>query len=190
MINKWIDDQHYSGISYLEKRLTQTEFNNCTFQNCDFSKADLSESDFVNCQFEECNFAMVLLHGTGIKDVLFTGCKLIGAGFDNCSDFLFSARFQQCGLDYASFVAKKIRQTRFEDCSMKEVDFSDADLSLAVFENCDLQNAVFSNTNIEKADFRSAYNYSINPEANRIKKARFSFPGIGGLLEKYHIEIE
>jgi hypothetical protein len=42
---------------------------------------------------------------------------------------------------------------------------------------------------MEKADFRSAFNYSINPEINRIKKAKFSLTGLQGLLGKYDIEI-
>jgi len=33
-------------------------------------------------------------------------------------------------------------------------------------------------------------NYSIDPELNKIKKARFSTQGIAGLLDKYDIEIE
>jgi hypothetical protein len=37
---------------------------------------------------------------------------------------------------------------------------------------------------------RTSYNYSINPEVNRIKKAKFSTTGIAGLLHKYDIEIE
>jgi len=32
-------------------------------------------------------------------------------------------------------------------------------------------------------------NYSIDPEKNKIKKARFSTAGIAGLLDKYDIEI-
>ncbi|MGI8788822.1 MAG: hypothetical protein ACR2HG_13805 [Pyrinomonadaceae bacterium] len=43
---------------------------------------------------------------------------------------------------------------------------------------------------MEKADFQTAYNYSIDPESNRIKKAQFSIPGIARLLDKYEIEIE
>jgi hypothetical protein len=43
---------------------------------------------------------------------------------------------------------------------------------------------------LEKADFRTAFNYSINPETNRIKKAKFSKEGLNGLLDKYDIEIE
>jgi len=39
-------------------------------------------------------------------------------------------------------------------------------------------------------DFRTAFNYSFDPEINKIRKARFSYPGVCGLLQKYNIEIE
>jgi uncharacterized protein YjbI with pentapeptide repeats len=66
----------------------------------------------------------------------------------------------------------------------------EADLNSTVFDNCDLLGAVFQNTILEKADFRTAYNYSIDPDINRVKKAKFSASGIAGLLDKYDIEIE
>jgi hypothetical protein len=53
-----------------------------------------------------------------------------------------------------------------------------------------LSGTIFNNTIIEQADFRTANNYSIDPENNRIKKARFSTQGISGLLDKYQIIIE
>jgi hypothetical protein len=49
---------------------------------------------------------------------------------------------------------------------------------------------MFEGTNLEKTDFRSAFNYSLDPEINRMKKARFSLPGVTGLLGKYGIEVE
>ena len=73
---------------------------------------------------------------------------------------------------------------------MQEVDFEDCDLTNAGFINCNLAAAIFVNTILEKADFRSSYNYSIDPERNRIKKAKFSSIGLAGLLNKYDIEIE
>jgi uncharacterized protein YjbI with pentapeptide repeats len=79
---------------------------------------------------------------------------------------------------------------RFVNCTLHEVDFTEADLTASLFENCDLQRTLFANTNLEKADFRTAFNYSIDPELNRIKKARFSMPGVLGLLSKYNIDIE
>jgi uncharacterized protein YjbI with pentapeptide repeats len=77
----------------------------------------------------------------------------------------------------------------FRSCQLQETDFGACDMSNGVFDNCDLLRAIFDSTILEKADFRTAYNYSINPESNRIKKARFSISGISGLLEKYDIEI-
>ena len=82
-----------------------------------------------------------------------------------------------------------MKKTEFTECSLQETSFVDADLSGAVFHNCDLSQAVFQNTNLEKADLRTAENYSINPETNKIKKAKFSLTGIRGLLDAYDIEI-
>lgn len=73
---------------------------------------------------------------------------------------------------------------------MQETNFAEADLTAATFENCDLMHAVFDRTLLEKADLRTATNFSINPETNRIKKAKFSITGLPGLLQKYQIEIE
>jgi uncharacterized protein YjbI with pentapeptide repeats len=78
----------------------------------------------------------------------------------------------------------------FKQCIIHEVDFTDADLCNAVFANCDLMSSTFMNTNLEKANFSTAKNYSINPQLNKIKKARFSVPEITGLLHQYDIVIE
>jgi fluoroquinolone resistance protein len=72
---------------------------------------------------------------------------------------------------------------------LTEADFSESDLTAAVFDHCDLARATFDHTVLEKADFRTAVNYSIDPEKNKIKKARFSMAGIAGLLDKYDIDI-
>jgi len=72
---------------------------------------------------------------------------------------------------------------------MHEVDFTESDLADALFENCDLFRASFDRTILEKADLRTAINYSIDPDNNRIRKAKFSKSGLAGLLHKYDIQI-
>jgi len=84
----------------------------------------------------------------------------------------------------------KIKKLQFKNSSLQEVDFTEADASGALFDNCDLARAKFENTVLEKANFRTAFNYSINPELNKIKKAKFSLPGVIGLLDNYDIDIE
>jgi uncharacterized protein YjbI with pentapeptide repeats len=73
---------------------------------------------------------------------------------------------------------------------MKGVDFTECDLSSASFVNCNLENATFDQTKLEKADLSTAYNYTIDPERNYIKKAVFSSEGLSGLLTKYDLKIK
>ena len=93
-------------------------------------------------------------------------------------------------LKLAVFCALKLKKYRFENCNLQEADFTDADLSGSVFTNCDLLRTTFYNTNLEKADFTTSFNYSFDPERNRVKKARFSRNGVLGLLQKYNLDIE
>lgn len=49
---------------------------------------------------------------------------------------------------------------------------------------------VFIGTNLERSDFRTVANFSIDPEANRIRKAKFPMSGLPRLLGKYGLEID
>ncbi len=78
---------------------------------------------------------------------------------------------------------------RFRNCSLIAADFMKADLTEVLFDRCDLYRALFSNTILNKADFRTSFNYSLDPEKNKIKKALFSLGSVKGLLEKHEIEV-
>ncbi|HEY5826187.1 MAG TPA: pentapeptide repeat-containing protein, partial [Cyclobacteriaceae bacterium] len=143
----------------------------------------------IDCEFRDCNLSMAKLRSTSLKEVKFKDCKLIGLRFDECQEFLFAVNFENCALNLSSFYRRKMKGTRFRNSTLHEVDFTEADISQSLLENCDLNGAIFDNTILEKADFRTAFNYSIAPDSNYIKKARFSVDGIAGLLDKYNIDI-
>jgi len=63
-------------------------------------------------------------------------------------------------------------------------------LRSANFSGADLDGTLFNGTNLELANLRSAINYSINPELNRIRKAKFSMPEAVKLLDFFEIEID
>lgn len=170
--------------------LAKGEYENCVFTNADLASSDLSEFKFIQCSFVGCNLSLARIDRTAFQDVTFKDCKMLGLRFDACSEFGLAFRFEGCQLNDCSFYKRKIKKTVFRRCQLRSVDFVEADLSGAVFDDCDLALAMFERTLLEKADLRTAYNYSIDPEANRIKKARFSTAGISGLLNKYDIEIE
>lgn len=118
-----------------------------------------------------------------------SNCKITGADFSQCRDFGLSFSFSGCILDYSVFHGKKLKNIRFEDCSLTECDFTQADLTKASFIQCRLDRAVFSRTNLSGADFTSASGFSIDPENNRMTKARFSAGSLAGLLDKYGLVI-
>jgi uncharacterized protein YjbI with pentapeptide repeats len=144
----------------------------------------------MECEFENCNLSMAKMTKTALRDIKFLNCKMLGLHFEDCNPFGLAVSFENCNLSHSSFFRNKLKKTTFNNLKLHEVDFTECDLTGSVFDNCDLMNATFDRTNLEKADFRTSFNYSISPETNRIKKARFSLSGIAGLLYKYDIEIE
>jgi uncharacterized protein YjbI with pentapeptide repeats len=115
---------------------------------------------------------------------------MLGLHVDNCSEFGLSFSIENCVLSHSSFYKVKLKKTSFKNAQLQEVDFTECDLTGSIFDTCDLQDATFENTILEKVDFRSSFNYAIDPETNRIKKARFSLQGITGLLHKYDIRVD
>lgn len=183
------EDQNFEGIDFTAQPLDKGEYESCIFSNCIFSGQDLAHFVFIECEFIHCDLSTVNLKNTAFRDIQFKHCKLLGLHFDDCNDFLFEANFESCILNLSSFYGRKLKKTRFEQCSLREVDFGNADLSEAIFPKCDFLGATFDYTNLEKADFRTAINYSIDPETNPIKKAKFSLDGLVGLLHKYDIKV-
>jgi len=171
-------------------RISGREFDGCTFRQCDFSQANIDGCSFLDCVFEDCNLSNAKLPATGLKNITFKGCKLLGIRFDACDDFLFEVSFSDCTLDYSWFAGKKIAKTAFRSCSLKSVNFENTDLAAATFDGCHLEGAVFLNTNLKKADFSGATGFSMDPEANILQGARFRLDGISGLLGKYGVIVE
>ncbi len=175
------------GVKTLEK---EGYYEQCSFVQCNFNSADLSGMRMVNCRFEGCDFSLAKLKNSSLQEVKFVNCKLLGVQFSDCRKFMLEVDFDSCILKLALFSGLKLKNTRFRNCDMQEADFSEADLSGAQFDGSDLLQAIFFHTNLESADFRGAFNYSINPETNRLRKAKFSIPGVTGLLDSYGIIIE
>jgi fluoroquinolone resistance protein len=190
MEKAYVEDEKFEKIDFTENGLTRGEYENCVFIHCNFSNTDLSRTSFSECKFINCNLSLANLTNTVFRGIKFKDCKLVGLHFNHCDAFLFTVDFDHCLLNLSSFYKRKLKKTSFKHSNLREVDFTEADLTSSLFDNCDLLGATFEDTILEKADFRSSYHYSIHPEANKIKKAKFSMTGISGLLDKYDIEIE
>lgn len=186
----YVEGKKYNNVDFSEEALAKGNYEDCTFANCNLANADLSDFNFIECSFEQCDWSVANIANTAFRDIKFKGCKLLGLHFEDANALMFAVRFEGCQLNLASFYQRSMKNTHFKECNLQEVDFTETDLTNARFDNCDLSGAIFDHTILEKADLRTAYHYSIHPEINRIKKAKFSMAGIIGLLNKYDIEVE
>jgi uncharacterized protein YjbI with pentapeptide repeats len=133
---------------------------------------------------------MAKLTGTAFRDVIFKDCKMFGMHFDDCNEFGLSFSFDGCSLNNSVFYKTTIKRTSFKNCKLIEVDFAECNLSHSVFSNCDFSGATFEKSHLDKTDFRTSFNYSIDPESNILKNAKFSLSEISGLLRRFDIEID
>jgi len=184
-----IEDQEFNKVDYTKIALQKGEYELCTFIGCNFSNSELSKIKFIECEFVGCNLSSANIFGTSFQEVKFEECKMLGIRFDLCDGFGLAIEFTNCQLDLSSFYQVKLTNSIFLDCKLIEVDFTEANLSKIKIDNCDLAGAVFERTNLEKANFSTAFNYSIDPEINKLKGASFSMPAITGLLDEYQLKI-
>ncbi len=174
---------------YTQQSLPAGEYEDCRFVNCNFEKSNLSSIKFIQCEFVGCNLSLATILNTSFGDVFFKDCKMLGLHFEQCNTFGFIVRFEKCVLEHSSFFQVNLKNTSFVGSKLMGVDFTEALVSGSVFSDCDLQDAKFEHTNLEKVDFRTAINFSIDPDSNKISRAKFSSATLHGLLDKYNIEI-
>lgn len=190
IISALVENRVFKGLAFNENMLEKAIYEDCSFIRCNFNASDLSGIMFRNCRFVSCDLSLARFRDTGLQEVHFSGCKLLGTVFGDCSKLLFEAGFENCMMKLSSFRKMKLRNTVLLKCDLREADFTETDLSGSTFAECDLLLAIFHHTNLEGTDLRTAFNFSISPESNRLRKARFSADGLAGLLDSYGIVIE
>lgn len=167
-----------------------TDFENCFFDGCDFTTCNFTGVVFIDCIFKDCNFASAKIHYVALRGAAFTACDFTDVNFAMVNPLLFDISFTDCVLDYAKFYTLKLSRTVFTNCSIVASDFMASDLTDAIFDHCNLHKTVFIDTIANKADFTTSFNFTIDPEKNKLKKAMFSKDGLIGLLAKHEIIVK
>ena len=168
----------------------EEEYEDYQFVNSHFAGVNLSSIKFISCTFDGCDLSLANLQNSAFQEVLFENCKMLGLHFDHCNSFLFEVSFKNCQLNLSSFYGKNLKQSSFQNCLLHEVDFVESNLEAASFLNCDFLGSQFDQTNLVGSNLETSINYVINPEQNKINKAKFSYPGVLGLLQQYNIDVQ
>lgn len=187
MTTKYILDLEFKDYIFEESDIKFKEYENCQFINCDFTKCEFLAITFIDCIFNHCNFKGAKINYAALRTVTFNDCKIEDVNFAMCDKLIFEVAFNNCVLDFSKFYTLKLKGTSFVKCSLIAVDFMSADLTEAVFDSCDLYRSEFDKAIAIKTNFKTSYNYTINPERTKIKKAIFSLEGAKGLLAKHQL---
>jgi uncharacterized protein YjbI with pentapeptide repeats len=134
---------------------------------------------------------MIRLEDTSFSETRFVGSKAVGVNWALAAWPGYTVespiRFEDCVLNYSTFIGLTLHKIGFTGCTASDVDFSEADLTEADFANAVLTKSRFRQTNLTRANFVGATEYSIDITANTVTKARFSFPEAMALL--YSVDI-
>jgi uncharacterized protein YjbI with pentapeptide repeats len=186
----FVTEKQFKGEDFTSTRLERAAYEECTFERCQFQNGFLDNQHFMECEFLACDLSNTNVKHCIFNSIIFKECKLLGLRFEDLNDSLLSLQFYDCQLDFASFFQLKIRNTVFKNCTLIETDFTETDLTGASFNGSNLDRTIFDETILDKVNFCEAHNFTIDPERNSLKKAKFSKDGLLGLLHKYDIDIE
>lgn len=186
----YVDNLKFENIDFNAQPLDKKEYEQCSFVGSLFYGVNIGERVFVDCEFVRCDFSMCAFESSALRGCRFVDCKMVGSNFMNAAKVGFSVEFVNSKLDMSIFVGQSMLRTKFNHCSVVDCDFSEVNLSLSLFEGCDLSGATFSSTNLERVDFRSSYGYSISPNSNRVRGAKFSRFDAIGLLDEFGVVVE
>ncbi|WP_350284447.1 pentapeptide repeat-containing protein [uncultured Croceitalea sp.] len=190
MNKPFVADRYFKNEDFTKNPLPKADYEECTFDGCQFQEGYLDNQNFVDCTFVSCNLSNTNIAHTTFNDVRFDACKLIGVQFDKAEQGLLTLQFSSCHLNLSIFYGMVLQKTSFQGSNLSQADFTETDLTNADFTDCNLDNTIFEQTILNKANLTLAFNFSIDPEKNSLKKTRFTKEGLIGLLKKHDIVVD
>lgn len=184
-------DQSFKGLALNGDELRGSEFDSCSFDDCSFADAIWRDCQFTNCLFRNCDLSLLQVPISDFLATRFDGCRLIGVDWTraawNSIRLDSTIGFANCTLSHSTFIGLRLRGLQLVESVATNVDFREADLARANFANTDLRNSLFINTDLSGADLSRARHYTIAPQQNKLKQAKFSLPEAMSLL--YNLDI-
>ncbi len=189
-MQEYFVDIDYNYQIFEKQFFNVKEFECCTFNNCNFSECMFIGVSFADCVFNNCVLDHAKIGNVAFRNAIFNNCQIREVNFSMCDKFIFAITFNECILDFSKFYTLKLKGTTFLDCSLIAVDFMATELTEVIFDNCDLYRSEFGKAIANKVNFKTSYNYTIDPSKTKLKKAIFSLKEVKGLLFKHDLVIK
>jgi len=189
-----VSTDYYESVTFTADKpdfvhLDEIEFYECEFNGISFFKGQITNCRFENCKFTNCDLSLANINCSQFIEVEFNNCKLAGLDWRTAMK-PFTIKFNESKLNDSIFFGLDLRGAEFINSEVRHCDFERCNMAKVSFLQSDLLNSKFSSTNLTQADFTLATNYSVDPETNKIKKAKFNQPEVLALLDGFDIIIE
>lgn len=188
------NNEYFREINFVNIELKESIIKDKEFYLCNFEKSNFYKTNFINCRFEECKFincdlSLIKINQSEFINISFEECKMLGINWTEAKN-ITRLNFLKSKLNHSSFYGMKLKDLIIEDCISQEVDFVNAVIQKAILCNTDLTDSKFNNTDLSGVDLSNAKNYNINPNYNKIMKAKFTIPDVLNLLQGFDIIIK
>jgi fluoroquinolone resistance protein len=164
------EDLVFTGLDLRGADLGRKEFTGCRFVDCKAQETLWRGARLDDCRFERCDMTRMQPRGMLVHDVSFTDSKLMGVEWADLGQFP-RLGFNNCVLEFASFVELSLRKAEFRGCRMGEANFLDADLREADFAGSELRGSIFRGCKLGKTDFSAATGVYFDPAENESRGA-------------------
>ena len=185
-----LEDQNFKTHDFSDISFAEKSFSHCLFESCNFIESSWQSAKFASCIFKNCNLSLINLKNCRLYDVVFEESKLVGIDFSQYdTSFIFSISAKKCLIQHCSFSHLPMKKTLFQQSKIHGSNFIDSCLVEADFTGADLKDTMFHTCDLSNSNFCHAVNYAIDPQVNKVKGAKFSFPEVVGLLKNFEITI-
>jgi fluoroquinolone resistance protein len=178
----------FAQLDLQKMSISEKEFQSCGFRGMRWSEGIVSNCTFANCTFDNCDLSLVRLYNSAFYGAAFVDCKLMGVNWADARR-VGDMSFQQCILDYSSFVGTDFRKTAFSNSRIVVANFTEANLSECDFAGCDLSGSRFLRTNLSRADLSTATGFVLNPIDNNVKGMTISLSAAVSLTQMSGIRV-
>ncbi|HSS40541.1 MAG TPA: pentapeptide repeat-containing protein [Polyangia bacterium] len=181
-------DRRFEGGDLTGADLGGKELTGCTFKSVRLAETRWREARLEDCRFDNCDLSRMTPDGLSARDVVFSGCKLMGVEWSNLGAYP-ALTFERCDLRYASVVKVRLRKIAFTACNLEEAQFVETDLAEASFADCRLAGARFERCDLRKASFAGATGLLIEPGGNQLRGARIPVETAIRLAESFGLKV-
>lgn len=123
---------------------TTLNFSGCVFERCTLSGWAFKRVGFTDCRFSHCDLSGLKLQNVTLHRVQLEDCRLTGTELMRAS--VTDTTFQGCAADYLALSECKAQRAVWRGSRLRESLWQDVSLKDAVLDQCDLTSAQFRYT--------------------------------------------